>query len=167
MDAFDGFADFMRVHGVALSRLAYLLTGDHADAQDLVQSALTKTAVQWRRVSRYDEPLAFVKRVMMNETISVWRRRKRIRVDAVGQVPDRPGHENEGDALRRMLMWQALGKLSVRQRAVLVLRFYEDRSVAETAEMLGCSTGTVKSQTYDALERMRALVPDFAETEVL
>jgi RNA polymerase sigma-70 factor (sigma-E family) len=167
MDAFEGFADFMTVHGPALSRLAYLLTGNHADAQDLVQTALTRTAARWQRVARYDDPAAFVRRVMLNESASRWRRLRRLRFDLVAGVPDREQRDASDHSVPRLMLWNALNRLPPRQRAVLVLRYYEDRSVGETAELLGCSAGTVKSQTHDALVRLRALAPELAELEVL
>jgi RNA polymerase sigma-70 factor (sigma-E family) len=167
MKPFDGFSDFMAVHVPALSRLAYLLTGNHADAQDLVQSALTKTASHWRRVVKYDDPAAYVRRVMINESTSRWRRRQRIKIDPVMAVPDRAQPDGTGRSVARVVLWQALGRLTARQRAMLVLRFYEDRSVDETATLLGCSGGAVKSETHHALARLRALVPELAELEAL
>ena len=135
MDAFDGFPDFMQVHIPALSRLAYLLTGNHADAQDLVQSALTVTATHWRRVVRYDDPVAYVRRVMVNESISWWRRRRRIRVEPVLAVPDEAQPDGAAGSIARVVLWDALRRLTRRQRALLVLRFFEDRSVEQTAEL--------------------------------
>jgi RNA polymerase sigma-70 factor (sigma-E family) len=167
MEAFEGFSDFMAVHTPALSRLAYLLTGNHSDAQDLVQSALTKTASHWRRVARYDDPAAYVRRAMVNESTSRWRRRRRIAIDPVVAVPDRAQPDGSARSVVRVVLWQSLGRLTARQRALLVLRFYEDRSVEETAALMGCSTGAVKNETHHALARLRTLVPELAELEAL
>jgi len=167
MDTFEGLSDFVRSNTATLSRLAYLLVGNHADAQDLVQSALTKTAVRWRRVSGYDDPVAYVRRVMVNEATSRWRRWRRLRIDPVGGVPERTRPDDAADAVGRVVLWEALSRLTNRQRVLLVLRFYEDRSVQETAELLGCSVGTVKSQTHHALARLRAVAPELAELEVV
>jgi RNA polymerase sigma-70 factor (sigma-E family) len=157
----------MRVHIPGLSRLAYLLTGNHADAQDLVQGALTRTAAHWRRVVRYDDPVAYVRRVMVNESISWWRRRRRVRIDPVYAVPDAAQPDGSAGSIARVVLWDALRRLTPRQRALLVLRFLEDRSVDDTAALLGCSAGTVKSETHRALARLRTLVPELAEVEAL
>ncbi|MGK5675263.1 SigE family RNA polymerase sigma factor [Micromonospora sp. URMC 106] len=167
MDAFEGLSEFVRSHTPALSRLAYLLTGNHPDAQDLLQSALTKTAVRWHRVAGYDDPVAYVRRVMVNEATSRWRRWRRLRIDPVVKVPERTRPDDATHAVGRVVLWEALGRLTNRQRALLVLRFYEDRSVQETADLLGCSVGTVKSQTHHALARLRAVAPELAELEVV
>lgn len=167
MDNFAGFPEFMAVNSPALSRLAYLLTGNHADAEDLLQSALTKTATRWQRVVRYDNPTAFVRRVMINETTSRWRRWRRIRIHPVTAPPDQPRPDDTAPSAARMVLWDALNRLTSRQRTLLVLRFYEDRSVAETAELMGCSVGTVKSQTHNALARLRTIAPELAELEVV
>ncbi|MEU8259084.1 SigE family RNA polymerase sigma factor [Micromonospora sp. NPDC048999] len=167
MDAFEGLSEFVRSNTATLSRLAYLLVGNHADAQDLLQSALTKSAVRWRRISGYDDPVAYVRRVMVNEATSRWRRWRRLRIDPVGEMPERPRPDDAADTVGRVVLWAALGRLTSRQRVLLVLRFYEDRSVQETADLLGCSVGTVKSQTHHALARLRAIAPELAELEVV
>lgn len=166
MDAFDGFPDFMATNGSALSRFAYLLVGNHDDAEDLLQSALTKTAVRWRRVARYDNPGAYVRQVMVNETYSRWRRKRLLRMVSVAQVPDRQSPDGVDASVDRVVIWRALDRLTPRQRAVLILRFHEDMSVEDTAALLQCSTGTVKSQTHAALARLRALAPELADLRV-
>lgn len=164
MTAFQGFSDFVAGHTTALSRVAYLLTGDHQAAQDLLQSALTKVAYRWHKVSRFDRPDAYVRRVMYHEVVSSWRRRKRIAEYSAAEPPDLASTVDEADrAERRLLLERALAQLTPKQRAVLVIRFYEDRSEAATAELLGCGVGTVKSQTHKALARLRALAPELAE----
>jgi RNA polymerase sigma-70 factor (sigma-E family) len=165
MKRFDGFTEFVATHNAALSRLAYLLSGNHTDAQDLLQTALTKTATRWGQVARYDSPAAFTRRVMINEATSFWRRARRARHQSRVHLPDRPGHPHDemGQAVTRLTLRQALERLSARQRAVLILRYFEDLSVEETAVVLGCSAGTVKSHTFDALSRLRALAPELAD----
>ncbi|GLI01466.1 SigE family RNA polymerase sigma factor [Phytohabitans aurantiacus] len=163
MDRFDGFRDFLAAHTETWSRLAYVLAGSHAAAEDLLQNALLKAARRWRTISGYDQPEAFVRKVMYHEAISLWRRRQRYDELPVERLPERPvGHEADG-TVRRVALQQALARLTPRQRAVLVLRFYEDRPVAEAAQILGCSEGTVKSQTAHALGRLRTLAPHLAE----
>ncbi|MEJ3742984.1 SigE family RNA polymerase sigma factor [Actinomycetes bacterium KLBMP 9797] len=166
MDAFDGFPDFMATNGSALSRFAYLLVGNHADAEDLLQSALTKTAVHWRRVARYDNPAAYVRQAMVNEIYGRWRRRRLLRMVSVTKVPERSSADAADASVDRLVVWRALDRLTPRQRAVLVLRFHEDLSVEETAALLRCSTGTVKSQTHAALSRLREMAPELADLRV-
>lgn len=157
MDPHDGFAEFVRARRRALSRTAYLLTGDHQLAEDLLQTALAKTARHWRRI-RDGNPEAYVRRVLYTEQVSWWRRRRLIEYSSASP-PDRPDPDPAGDAALRLTLRAALAHLTPRQRAVLVLRFFEDRTEADTADVLGCSIGTVKSQTHAALTRLRMLAP--------
>ncbi|GAA1815876.1 SigE family RNA polymerase sigma factor [Luedemannella flava] len=162
MDPYDGFDEFVVARRAALSRTAYLLTGDHHLAQDLLQVALSRVATHWRRL-RDGAPDAYARRIMVNELTS-WRRRRRYHerpVDVVDDEPD-PGDLSQA-VVRRVLVGRAMARLTPKQRAVLVLRFYEDLSEAATAEALGCSLGTVKSQTHQALARIRAVAPELAD----
>lgn len=146
----DGdFEDFVRSRYPALLRFAHVLTGDPYLAADLVQDALERTGVAWPRVTRKDAPEAYVRRAIVNGFTSHWRRRRRetltAEVPAVaadGAVPD--------DA-----MWDVLATLPPRQRAVLVLRFYEDLSEREIATALSVAPGTVKSQASKGLAALR------------
>jgi RNA polymerase sigma-70 factor (sigma-E family) len=158
VDPYEGFREFVLARGPGLSRTAYLLTGDRAAADDLVQSALVKTAVRWRRVSSAGDPEAYVRRIMVNDRIGWWRRFGRREVP-VAQPPDRGGGDVAEAVSRRVDLRAALARLPARQRAAVVLRYYEDRSEAETASIMGCAVGTVKSQTADALATLRRLVP--------
>ncbi|MBV1852645.1 SigE family RNA polymerase sigma factor [Catellatospora sp. NEAU-YM18] len=160
MDRFDGFQEFVVARGGALSRTAFLLTGEHHAAEDLVQAALAKAAARWRRICAGGEPEAYVRRIMVNERISWWRRRP---ASPIPEVPDVavPGHEQR--IVDRIALGHALGRLSPRQRAAVVLRFYEDLSEAETASVIGCSVGAVKRNTHDALVRLREALPLYAE----
>jgi RNA polymerase sigma-70 factor (sigma-E family) len=155
VDRYEGFREFLAVHGHALSRAAFFLTGDHAAAEDLLQEALTRTVTRWRTVAGGGKPERYVRQVMLNETRSRWRRRFRSGVEyPTGSVNDQPsGTDLAADTVERTVLAAALRRLGARQRAVLYLRFYEDLSEAETARWLGCSVGTVKSQTHDALAR--------------
>ena len=158
MDEYAGFTEFVAARSAALSRLAYLLTGDHAAAEDLLQDALIKAATRWRRI---EAPEAFIRRTMYHLAVSGWRRRRRLREQPVAGPPDEPGGrpDTSEDTVRRIVLERALARLTPRQRAVLVLRFYEDRSAVEAAELLGCSVGTVTSTWWYAAgrsERWRA-----------
>jgi RNA polymerase sigma-70 factor (sigma-E family) len=157
MGEYDGFREFAAARGAALSRSAYLLTGDHQLAEDLLQAALTRCVAHWDRIAG-GNPEAYVRRAMINERTSWWRKRR-----YTAEVPiegDRAEADRCDDALRRVTVLAALSRLPARQRAVIVLRFYEDRTEADTARLLGCSVGTVKSQTSAALARLRTFAPD-------
>ena len=149
-EAFDAFA---RGRMRELLRFAHLLTGDPHRAADLVQDALERTLISWHRVERKDDPEAYVRRAIVNRHISVWRRTRRERL--VAETPEGSYDEPRG---RDDDLWAALATLPPRQRAVLVLRFYEDLTEADTAAALGCTVGTVKSQTRKALARLRTQV---------
>ena len=154
-DVERAFREFVSARSPALLRTAYLLVGDWASAEDLVQVALTKTYLAWRRLDHIDAVEAYVRRVLVNTASSWWRRRwHRERPAAVlpeRAVPDSTGQYSDRDALLRHLR-----ALPVRQRAVLVLRYYEDMSEAETARVLGVSVGTVKSQSSRGIAALRA-----------
>ncbi len=152
---YDDFREFVLARSPGLLGTAYALTGDRGMAEDLLQTALLKTYRHWSDVRRSDRPEAYVRRVMANQRISWWRRR---RVAESGTtVPDRAGPVpypvEERDEL-----WQALQELPPRMRAVLVLRYWEDLPEAEVAEILACSVGTVKSQASRGLQRLRAVL---------
>ena len=156
----DDFAEFVAARSGALLRTAYLLTGDHHEAEDLVQTALIKVVPRWGRLR---EPEPYVRRVLVNESISRWRRR-RWRETSVPEVHDRTitGHDVE----EQLVLRQALARLAPKQRAVVVLRYFDDLTEAQTAGVLGISVGTVKSQSRDALARLRELVPDLDDATI-
>lgn len=149
------FDSFVAARSTALLRLAYLLTRDHALAEDLLQTALTKSWFAWSRIDGEPEP--YVRKVLVNTFASWWRRKWNGEI-AGGELLDL-----EGDAApdayagsdTRADLWEAMGRLPRRQRAVIVLRFVEDLSERETADLLGVSPGTVKSQTSKALAKLR------------
>lgn len=146
------FQEFVESRYAELLRTAYLLTGDRHAAEDLLQGALLTTMRRWGHVS--GEPRAYVRRSMVNQLISRWRRRRVIEV-LTAVLPERGTPEPDRLALRDQL-WSALGTLPARMRAVLVLRYWEDLSEAQTAELLGCAVGSVKSQASRGLVRLRA-----------
>lgn len=157
-EAPEGFLEFVRARTPTLARTAFLLTGDVQLAEDLLQSALARAAARWGNIHTDPEP--YVRRILYRERVNWWRRR-RVPETLSAAVPEMaaPGDDVE----RRLVMAQALRRLTPKQRAVLVLRFYEDRSEAATADILGVSVGTVKSQTRHALARLRALAPELAD----
>jgi RNA polymerase sigma-70 factor (sigma-E family) len=163
VDPYEGFREFVVGRGPALTRVAYLLTGDSASAEELVQSALVKTIPRWRRLIASGNPEAYVRRIMVNDHISWWRRFGRREVP-LPAAPEDGGPDESEAAARRLDLAFALAQLPARQRAVVVLRFYEDLSEVETAAALGCAVGTVKSQAAAALARLRRLVPTMVDT---
>lgn len=155
-DVDSDFDDFVTSRGPALLRTAYLLTGDRHLAEDLMQAALAKTYRHWSRV-RSGSPEAYVRQAMVRENISWWRRR-RITESPVETVPDGISGRRE-DVELRLTLDGALRQLTPHQRAVVVLRYYDDLTERQTADVLGCGVGTVKSQAHRALARLREIVP--------
>lgn len=155
----EQFRQFVAASGGRLIRVATALTGDHHAAEDLLQGALARTAARWGKVA--GDPEAYVRRAMYHAQVTIWRRRQRLRETPTAHVPERPDQRDEmGTADRRLALRQALMRLGPRQRAVLVARFYEDLSEEETAALLGCSPGTVRSQLFRALARLRQIAPE-------
>ena len=156
------YAHFVRTRTHALLRSAYLLTGDQHLAEDLVQEALARTHRAWLRLERAENAEAYARRVMYHAQVSLWRRPKVAEVLPGDLEPaDRPGADDPAEeAVQRLTMRRALVTLSAKQRAVIVLRFFEDRTEAEAAQLLGVSVSTVKTQTGRALERLREILPD-------
>ena len=152
------FREFVAVRSAGLLRTAYFLTGgDMHDAQDLLQNALMATARRWGRIVRRDQPEVYVRRALARHQINRWRSRARRPETLMSAPPDHAtgGEEQERVELRHGLL-AALRKLPPRQRAVAVLRYYEDRSESDVAGLLGISIGTVRSQTTKALAKLRA-----------
>lgn len=157
----DEFRDYVAANLTQLSRAAYLLTGDRHLAEDLVQATLIKVASRWERITATGDPGPYVRRVLYTTHVSWWRRR---RVPLVLQAqPPEPARPDETDAVdTAVAVRQALAALAPRQRAALILRYFDDRTETETARILGCSVGTVKSQVREALARLRETAPDLA-----
>lgn len=156
------FRDYVRARRQALLRTAYLLTGNLADAEDLVQSALAKTYLAWHRIEDRSAIDSYVRRAMVNTQISWWRRR-RLEEFPTDEIPDQvavdhPVSTDVQESLRR-----AIDRLPQRMRAAVMLRYYEDMTEAEVAEVLGVSVGTVKSTVSRAVAKLRTdieLQPD-------
>lgn len=155
MDDAESFEAFVAARAQALLRYGYVLTGNPHDAADLLQEGLMRLRAAWPRVVDKRNPEGYVRTTMTRQHISIWRRRRRERL--VGAVPDR---EYTDAALSRVEgdsgLWEALSTLPRRQRAVLVLRYYESLTDAEIAQVLGISHGTVRSQASRALDKLRA-----------
>lgn len=154
----EGFRMWVSARREPLRRSAYLMSGDWYLADDLVQDAVARLYAVWDRVSLRGDPDAYVRRVVVNLLID-HRRRPWRREVANGDVPDRAATGVASDD-RQGDVSSALTKLPPRQRATLVLRFWEDLSVEDTASILNCSTGTVKSNTSKALDNLRAALDD-------
>ncbi|MGW4897409.1 SigE family RNA polymerase sigma factor [Kitasatospora sp. NPDC004240] len=158
-DATRDFEEFVAARSPRLLRMAWLLTGDPHLAEDLLQTALARVWPKWDKIS-IDRPEAYVRKVLVNSHVSWWRRRWHGELPH-GELPERP--TNRSDPFEEMVVGQvvaaAVRALPPRQRAVVVLRYFEDLSVEETAEALGCTTGTVKSQTFRALQALRGKLP--------
>jgi RNA polymerase sigma-70 factor (sigma-E family) len=159
MDRADEVRAFVSARGRALSRTAYLLTGNRHAAEDLVQETYVEMVHQWSRIER-ENPEPYVRRIMYSRFVDGLRRRRLIEWPTA-TLTDLPRSDDEGsDAVDRMALRGALARLTPRQRTFLVLRFYDDLTEAQTAQALGVSTSTVKSQTRVALQRLRELAPD-------
>ena len=151
----EDFRTYVAARSPALLRTAYLLTGNRADAEDLLQTALAKTYLAWDRIREREAVDGYVRRVMVNTQTSWWRRRK-VDEHPTGELPERSaGRDETADLDLHDALWTALATLPKRQRAMVVLRYYEDLSEAETARVLGVSVGTVKSTTSRALVKLR------------
>lgn len=146
------FDEFVAARSGRLLRTAYLLTRDHGLAEDLLQTALAKAWFAWTRINGDPEP--YVRKVLVN-TYASWWRRKWHGERPVDELPEESGADHADSTGVSHDVWTALGRLPRRQRAVVVLRFFEDLSEAETARLLQCSPGTVKSQTSKALAKLR------------
>ncbi len=159
------FEGFVAAVSDKLFRTAYAITRDHQLAEDAVQSALASAYSKWRRVSRVDQPEAYVRRMVVNEVLG-WRRRRSSWERPVGDAPERVGDPSPEDRIVDTdAVWTALSELPARQRAVVVLRYYEHLSEAEIADVLGIRPGTVKSQASAALANLRRLLEPATATK--
>ena len=162
MDREAELREFVSARGAALSRAAYLLTGDHQAAEDLVQETYVVVVRRWQKSGRVD-PEAYVRRILYTRFVDGWRRRRLWELPWASP-PDARGADEAGTSTDRLTLRDALARLTPRQRAVLVLRFYEDLTESQAATALGISPNTVKSQTRVALQRLRELAPDAVAT---
>lgn len=148
------FDEFVTHHGPELLRLAYMLSGSREQAEDLVQNALVKTYRRWDTVATADRPIAYVRTIVVREHVSRWRRLSNREVP--GAIPDSIASDSPDDAIAETdAMWRLLATLPRRQRAVLALRYYEDLSDSDIAQVLGCSAGTVRSNASRGLASLR------------
>lgn len=146
------FSRFVAQHDRMMLGFAQMIAGNHADAEDLVQTALAKAYLRWNRLSQDDfDAVAYIRRIIINEHHSLWRRAFKRREYATEILPEVGVHDDHRDDE----LWEQVMALPPRQRAVIALRFYSDMSVADTADALRCSEGTVKSQTSRALSTLR------------
>jgi len=155
----DDFADFVSADATRLLRIAYLLTGHHEAAEDLLQETLERVYVAWPRV---DNPFAYARAALASRAANRWRDRARRREAPLTAVADvaQAGVDGSERIAQRDELVRALARLGPRQRAAVVLRYLEDLSEADTAAALGCSVGTVKSQTSRALARLRIVLDE-------
>ncbi|MFI1582713.1 SigE family RNA polymerase sigma factor [Embleya sp. NPDC020630] len=156
-DEAEQFREFVQARWARLVRTAYLLTGDHGEAEDVVQLALTKVYVAWHWVQGSDNPDAYVRRILVNTNAGRFRRKRVIRL--LGVTP--PEQRTAADSTTRQVeqrdaLVRALAKLPARQRAVVVLRYWDDLPQADVARALGLSFGAVKSQASKGLAKLRA-----------
>jgi RNA polymerase sigma-70 factor (sigma-E family) len=159
----DEFVAFAHAQSHRLYRTAYLMVGDHQLAEDLVQVTLTKVYVRWGRIASMEQPGAFARKVLVNQATSWWRRRSSSELPM--PVPDRPGAEHADRVATSRTVWNAVLTLPPRQRAVVVLRYYEDLTEADTADVLGMAVGTVKSHASAANRTLATVLADSGATE--
>lgn len=160
-DADDStFEEFVAATSARLFTMARLLAGgDRAAAEDLLQGAFERAYRHWRRICRREDPERYVRRILVNASVDRWRRLRRRPEAPLGTGRAEPARADETAVLAdRDLLLRALATLPARQRAVLVLRYFEDLTEAQTATMLGCSVGTVKSQAARGLVRLRVVL---------
>ncbi|WP_328329328.1 SigE family RNA polymerase sigma factor [Kribbella sp. NBC_00382] len=149
------YVEFVEASSAALRRTAYLVCGDWHRADDVVQDALYRLYLAWSKVDRSGNPLAYARRTVINSALDIGRRPWRREV-STDNPPERGRNDDTADAYaERDEVLSALLQLAPRQRACIVLRYYEDLSIEQTAEILNCSQGTVKSQAARALETLR------------
>ncbi|HVK27724.1 MAG TPA: SigE family RNA polymerase sigma factor [Nocardioides sp.] len=156
----EEFVELVHAAWPSLYRTAVLLVREHALAEDLVQTALAKTYSHWHRIRDAGAARAYARRALVNTATSTFRRRAFRSERPTGVLPEPAAARPGTGAEERIDILAALAQLAPKQRAVVVLRFYDDLSVQDTADALGVSTGTVKSQTSAALARLRALLGD-------
>jgi RNA polymerase sigma-70 factor (sigma-E family) len=156
---FDGF---VAAHGNSLRRAAHLLTGDDGAAEDLLQDTLLRAWTRWGRVMAADQPLAYVRRMLVNASVSRWRHLSR--QHSRERLTERPPDQGVIDPVGvDQQLWALVSRLPARQRAVLVLSYYEDLPDAEVADLLGNAVGTVKSQRAKALKALRRSLAQLEE----
>ncbi|GGM05522.1 SigE family RNA polymerase sigma factor [Dactylosporangium sucinum] len=156
------FEEYVRARAAGLARVAFLLTGDAHLAEDLVQVTLIEVASRWERILAGGDPEPYVRTVLYRKHLSWWRRHRR---DArpTGELPEPAVPDIAGEVTTTVAVRRALDTLAPKQRAVLVLRYFEDLTESQAATVLGVRVGTVRSQTRDALARLRRLAPELSD----
>jgi RNA polymerase sigma-70 factor (sigma-E family) len=153
----DRFTDFVRAHSATLFRTAYLMTGDYQRAEDLLQTTLVRIYQRWPRVGAMDRPVGYARKVLVSQAVSWWRRHSSHELALV--LRDEPSWGGLMDEVaEHERVWRAVLSLPPRQRAVTVLRYYEDLTEAQIAETLGMAPGTVKSHSHAAARRLADLL---------
>lgn len=158
------FEEFMAARWAPLFRTAHLLTGDRHEAEELLQNALARTCARWDSIRDKGAADAYVRRTMVHLAQRGWRHRDR---HVSSELLPEPADDQLAVRADHLVLWAEVRRLPARMRAVLVLRFYEDLSVEDTARELGCSPGAVKSRTHHAIRRLRASLPALELTEEL
>jgi RNA polymerase sigma-70 factor (sigma-E family) len=153
----SAFSEFVEARSASLFRTAYLMVGDHQLAQDLLQEALVKTFIAWPRLRDHRSVEAYTRRIVVTTSIS-WRRRRSFHERPTGTLPEAAGADQVDAVVTHDAVLTALLTLPPRQRAAIVLRYYEDLTEAQTAEAMGCAVGTVKSQVAVGLTKLRRLL---------
>jgi RNA polymerase sigma-70 factor (sigma-E family) len=153
------FEEYVLARGAALVRFARLLTGDNHRAEDLTQDVLAKAYVSWWRVGRTEQPDLYVRRMLLNAHHSWWRRRSNREVVTADLSDGRTADDVTSELADRDAVWRLVRALPARQRTVIVLRYYEDYDDATIAELMHCTTGTVRTQARRALEKLQASLP--------
>ena len=163
----SSFEDFVAGSSARLFTTAKLLTGGHrAEAEDLLQGGYERAYRHWSRISRRADPERYVRQILVNASVDRWRRlRRRPEAPLTATSADLAAGDTAAAVADRDLLLRGLAALPPRQRAVLVLRYYEDLTEAQTATMLGCSVGTVKSQAARALERLREITGEAGDRD--
>jgi RNA polymerase sigma-70 factor (sigma-E family) len=151
------FEEYVLARGPALVRFARLLTGDEHRAEDLTQDVLARVYLHWRKIGNTDRPDLYVRRMLINAHHSWWRRRTNRELAHPDVGTDASGRDLAADAAERDALWRLVRELPPRQRTVIVLRYYEDYDDATIAELMHCSTGTVRTQAKRALDRLHAI----------
>jgi RNA polymerase sigma-70 factor (sigma-E family) len=155
MDRDGDFVEFVSATWKRLYRLAYLLAAEDRAAEELLRTAMEKAYQRWPTVRRMDHPEAYVRKIVAQAATSRWRHPGRSRERLPSDAPECPPLSEDTVVVDHALTWSLVCALPDRQRAVVVLRYYEDLTMAETADVLGCSVGTVESWAYDALLLLR------------
>ena len=162
MGAHDDFAGFYAATWSRLLRTTYAITGDAQLAEDALQIGFARAYASWSRVKQADDPIAYVRRIAVNAALGQRRRAFTRREVSTAEVPELSIHLTSG---HDQDVWRVVQQLPARQRAVIVLRYYEDLSELQIAETLGCRPGTVKSQASAALATMRGLLREHVQEE--